>query len=104
MTTLRVVPTFDEVEHGDLGFGWALEATPIEQLTLERGEEALGHGIVEAIAHRSHRGTHAHLLPTHAKGNRGVLGALVGMMNDIARTALPVGHLERLQGQFAAKM
>ena len=51
MTTLRVVPTFDEVEHGDLGLSLALEAPPLEQLALERGKEALGHGIVEAITH-----------------------------------------------------
>ena len=104
MTTLRVVPAFDEIEHGDLGLGLGLEATPIEQLALESGKEALGHRVVEAIAHRAHRGTHAHFLATQAEGNRGVLRALVGMMNDIAGTALPIGHLERLQDQFAPKM
>jgi hypothetical protein len=41
---------------------------------------------------------------THAEGDPSVLRALVGMMNDIARTALPIGHLERLQDQLAAKM
>ena len=45
MTTLRVVPAFDEVEHGTLGFGLGLESPPIEQLAFERREEALGHGV-----------------------------------------------------------
>ena len=44
MTTLRVVPAFDEVEHGDLGLGARLEASSIDQFALERGKETPGHG------------------------------------------------------------
>src|SRR6185437_10118750 len=59
---------------------------------------------VEAVTDRAHRWSYAHLLATNAKGDRGVLRALVGMMNDIARTALAVGHLEGLQDELTAKM
>ena len=58
MATLRVVPTFDEVEHSDLGFSLTLEASSIDQFALERGKEALGHGVVETVTDRSHRRPH----------------------------------------------
>src|SRR5262245_14276377 len=42
MTPMRVVPAFDELEHGNLRFGLVLEATPLKQLALQCREEALG--------------------------------------------------------------
>jgi hypothetical protein len=36
----RIVKALDEFEDGHARFGLGLEATPIEQLAFERGEEA----------------------------------------------------------------
>src|SRR5947209_422880 len=46
MPTVRVVPALDEVEDGHPRLGLAREATAVQQLALERGEEALTEGIV----------------------------------------------------------
>ena len=47
---MRVVPALDPLEHGELGFGLSLEAPSIEQFALERGEQALGQGVVVGVA------------------------------------------------------
>jgi hypothetical protein len=51
---MRVVPTLDPLEHSHLGFGLAPEAPAIEQFAFQRGEAALGHGVVVSISHGSH--------------------------------------------------
>jgi hypothetical protein len=43
-----MVKAFDELGDGGAGFGLGLEALPGEELALQRGEEALGHGVVVA--------------------------------------------------------
>src|SRR5690606_26988440 len=57
MSARRVVPAFDEIEDGGLSLGRCAERHPIEQLALERREEALAHRVVVAVAHRAHRRT-----------------------------------------------
>ena len=47
---MRVVPALDPLEQRHPGFGLAPEAPAIEQLALERGEEALGHRVIVSIA------------------------------------------------------
>ena len=69
-----VVPTFDIGEQRQPCFGLSLPAAPVDQLALERGEEALGHGVVVSVAYGSHRGSDVHLLAPVAEGDRGVLG------------------------------
>src|SRR6266436_8627698 len=44
----RIIPTLDVAEAGHLGLGLGCEPAAAEQLGLEGGEEALGHGVVEA--------------------------------------------------------
>src|SRR6266404_8295071 len=51
MSTPWVVPAFDEVEDGEARVGLRAEAFAIEQLALERREEALAPGVVVGIAH-----------------------------------------------------
>src|SRR5690349_18241458 len=104
MPTLRVVPTFDEVEHSDLGLSLSLEASSVDQFAFERGKEALGHGVVETVTDRSHRRAYAHLATARAEGDRCVLTTLVGMMDDLAWSALCIGHFQRLQHQLTAQM
>src|ERR1700754_403323 len=51
-----VVEPFDEVEAGRLGLGAGDEVVPVEQLGLQRGEEALGHSVIEAVRGAAGRG------------------------------------------------
>jgi hypothetical protein len=72
---VRVIPTFDPREQRLPRLFMGIEARAREQLAFERGKEALAHGVVEAVAHRAHRGAHAGLTATPAEGDRGVLGS-----------------------------
>ena len=72
VTPAGVVEALDEVEHGEFGFGAVDEARPIEQLAFERGEEALAHRVVVAVADRSHRRSDARVTTPASKGQRGV--------------------------------
>jgi hypothetical protein len=51
MAAMRVQPSFDEFEDRYARFDLSFEMTAIEQFAFERGEEALAHGVVEAISH-----------------------------------------------------
>src|SRR5512134_213356 len=104
VATMRVVPAFEPVEDGELRLGLALEAASIEQLRFQGGEEALGHRVVVSVSNRAHRRAHAHLLATRAKGDRGVLRAVVGVMDDLDRTTLPERHVERGQDQLGTQV
>ena len=65
---MGVVPALDEIEdcHARLDLG--LGTTPVKQLAFEGGEEALAHGVVETVAHRTHGRPHAGLATAFAKG------------------------------------
>jgi hypothetical protein len=74
VTPTRIVETLDEFEDGDARLGLGLEATPIEQLAFERGEEALRHGVVVGVSDRPHRGANTRLPTSFAELDRGVQG------------------------------
>ena len=74
MPAARVVPTFDPGEDGHARLSEGLPGAPVDELALQAGEEALGHGVVVRIAHAPHRRSHAHLLAALAKVDAGVLG------------------------------
>src|SRR3984893_9349097 len=74
-----------------LGLGF--EAGAVEQFTFERGKETLAHRVIEAIAHRAHRWPYAGLVAAFAKSERGVLAAMVGMVNHAPGAALPKRHV-----------
>ena len=71
----------------------------VEQLALERGEEALAQRVVVRIAYRAHRGAHAGLPTAQPEGDGGVLAALIGVMDDVVRLptqlveTIPVGDV-----------
>ena len=67
-------------------------------------EEALGHRIVVALARGAGRGTHPHLPAALAERHRGVLRALVRMMDHLLGPALADGHVQRFEDQFGAKV
>src|SRR5689334_11551802 len=73
VTPLRVVPTFDEVKDRHLRLVMGLERTAVQQFAFQGGEEALGHGVVEAVAHRAHGEHHAQLFAAPPEGDAGVL-------------------------------
>ena len=51
---MLVVPAGDELEDSQLGLASRRPDVTINQLILERGEEALGHGIVPARTRPTH--------------------------------------------------
>src|SRR2546425_1279310 len=104
MSTPWVVPAFDEVEDGEARVGLRAEAFAIEQLALERRDEALAQGVVVGIAHTAHRRPDAGLATAPAVGERGVLAALIRVMNHLGRSALRDGHVERGQDELGAEM
>ena len=83
-----VVEAFDigKDRHPSLGLGSKRPA--IEQLALERGEEALAHGVVEAIADRAHRRPDMRLAAASAEFNRGVLGEFNGSLQQLSKEKL----------------
>src|SRR5712692_8736609 len=104
VAAMGVVPAFDELEDCHAGLDLGFEAAAVEQFTFERGEEALAHRVIEAIADGAHRGSHAGLTAALAEGDRSVLATLVRMMNHGGGPTLPEGQVERLQHQFRAQM
>src|ERR1700680_2782005 len=52
MNRHRLIPTPDVAEAGHLGLGLGCEPAAAEQLGLEGGEEALGHGVVIGVTDR----------------------------------------------------
>src|SRR5215207_4905211 len=101
---MRIVPAFDELKNGRACFGWVVETGAVEQLAFEGGEEGFAQSIVEAIADRSHRRADPGFPAAAAKGKGGVLATLIGMMDDILRTALLDGHLQGSQDQLGPQV
>src|SRR6516165_7099704 len=99
MATPTVVEAFDELEDPPARLSLALEPAPIEQLALERSEEALAHGIVVGVSDRAHRGAHTGLTAALAELDGGVLRALVGVMDHTVGTARGKRHVKRVQYQ-----
>ena len=53
VSSVRVVPTLDELKDGMASFGGRAERSTIEQFTLQSGEETLAQGAVVEIAERA---------------------------------------------------
>ena len=75
-------------------------ASSVEQLSFARGEAALAHCIVVAIADRAHRRAHSHFLASEAEGHRGVLRSPVALMDHAIGFALRNGHVHRIKHQL----
>src|SRR2546428_1472167 len=104
MPAARVVPALDEVEDAEAGLGRRWEALPIEQLALEGCEEALAEGVVVGVTHAAHRGPDPGLATPEPEGDRGVLAALVGVMDDVGGTALRHGPVQRRPDELRPEM
>jgi hypothetical protein len=59
----------------------------VEELTLERREEALAHRVVVRVADRSHRRTHARLAAPKSERGRRVLASLIGVVDHLTGSA-----------------
>ena len=81
MTARRVVPSLDPGKYLQPGARLGFPLAPCDELTLQRGKEALSHGVVVSITDRAHGGAHIHLLAPVAKGYAGVLAALIAVMD-----------------------
>src|SRR5262249_39058410 len=104
VATVRVVPALDEFEDGQARLNLGVEALAIEELALERREEALTERVVVRVADGSHRRPDAHLAAALAEGERRVLAALIRVMNDVDRAALREGHVEGLEHEFGPEV
>jgi hypothetical protein len=80
--TPTVVEDLDELEDRRPGRGTGREAVPVDQLTLDRGEEALGRGVVESRPHTAHRPRDPGLLQPAGERQGDVLRTLVGVVDQ----------------------
>src|SRR6202171_1532668 len=93
MAPMGIIPPFNEVEDCHAGLSLGLEAAAVEEFAFEGGKKTFAHGVVETVAHRAHRGAPACRLAAFAEGERGVLAALVGMVNHGGGAGPPRGHV-----------
>src|SRR5581483_5826738 len=96
---MSVIPPLDPGEDRYPGLLSGPKATPVEHFTFQAREETLGHRIVETVSDAAHRGSHSQLRATLPEGNRGVLAAMIGVVDHPAWNSLSVGHLKGCQHQ-----
>ena len=104
VSSARIVETFDEVEDGEARLLEAGEVASQDEFTLEGGEEALTEGVVVAVPDAAHRGPDAGAMAAVPEGQRGVLTALIGVMDDIDRTTLLNGHVQGIEHQLGPEV
>ena len=96
-----------DVSEDRLGeFPTGLPDTAVEKFELKGSEEALSHGAVEGVSDGSQGAEQANLaepLPEHPEG---VLGSIVGMVDDLTRNGLaaPADHAQSDDHQTGAQM
>jgi len=100
----RVVPPLDEIEDGHPSLGHGPEPATIEQLALERREEALAHRVVVAVPDRSHGGSDPCLPAALAEFDRRVLASLVRVMDHVVRAAPLERHVQGVQNELRPKV
>src|SRR5215208_4286330 len=100
-----VVEALDVLEDRTSRYVPSRPRVAVDQLPLERGNEALGHRVVVGIGHRSHRGQKT-LFPEPAPElHGGVLGAPIGVVNQPRRWPASVdGHVHSIENQFRPKV
>jgi hypothetical protein len=97
VATCGIVEAFDELKDGHPRLAVRSEATSIDQLAFEGGEETLAHRIVVGVADRACRWTNAGLLAAIAESDRRVLGGFkrssqhlnVGGCDDPSKALIP---------------
>src|SRR6202162_825475 len=100
MPTAWIVEAFDEFEDGHARFSVRLVSTPINYLTFESGEEALGNRVVVGVSDRTHRGANACLPTAFAELDRSILRALIRVVDYAVRSPLPERHLKGIEHEL----
>src|ERR1700687_3019089 len=100
MTPARIIKSFQVFKHRKLGLRLRAEAAPIEQLALESGKEAFGHGIVVGITDGANRGYNAHFLAALAEREARVLAAAVRVMDHALGPPLGERHVDGSEHQL----
>lgn len=94
MTPTAIVEGLNVVEDGGTERCSGRPALAIQELGLEGGPEALGSRIVIDISHAAHGAKDPSLVEPLAEGNRGVLCAVIGVVNETGtRLAVEDGHV-----------
>ena len=101
---MRVVPALDVAEDVPPGVAAVVEGRAVDEFAFEAGEEALGHGVVEAVTGLSHGGQYAGFAAALAAGQGGVLAVSIGVVDDSPRSSLVEGHLQRAKDQVGAQV
>ena len=105
MAALAVVEDLDVLKERGAGLQMRAEGLPGKEFALQGGEEALGHCVIVTVADRPHRAADAHRLAALAEEQRGVLRAVIGVVNDtLTRFAVPDRHLQRPDDQRGAQV
>src|SRR5271170_1746711 len=97
VATGRIVEAFDELKDGHPRLALRSEATPIDQLAFEGGEETLAHCIVVGVADRACRWTNAGFLAASAESDRRVLRTAIRMMDDVVGLSGHERHVESVE-------
>src|SRR5215213_1328452 len=105
MSPVRVVKPFAVIEERESGGAPRREAVTSKQLAFEGGKEALGRGVVEAIATAPHRADEPSFAQSPSEGKARVLTSLVGVMDEARRwPASPDRYVDGFDDQFAAEV
>src|SRR5690349_13766878 len=104
MTPARIVEALDEVKDRHPSLRLRPEAPAVDELALERGEERLAQRIVVGVAHRAHRRLDTDLTAAEAKRDGRVLASLVRVVDDVRRSTLLDGHVQRVEHELGAEM
>ena len=94
VATAGIVPALDVIEDGEAGVSVTAERRAVNQLALERCEEALGHGVVVAVTDSAHGHADPEGLSALPEGQRRVLRPVIAVMDR--------GHVKGRQDQFLA--
>src|SRR3954453_12911444 len=99
-----IVEAFDEAEAGHACLDLRSKAASLEQFAFEGGKEALAQGVIVSVPDRAHRGPYAGFLTALAESQRGILTALVRMMDHVSRPTLAEGHVQGVHNQLGSQM
>ena len=100
MTSTPIVERFDVLENGVSSLLAGDEHRPVNELNLERREEAFRHRVVPAIPLAAHAAFQAMSRQHLAVITRRVLAAAIGMMHQpFGGLSVAQGHPQRAQGQ-----
>src|SRR5262245_48766703 len=105
MSSLAGIEDFDVVKESRAGLRLCRERLASQQFALEGGKEALGHGVVIAVADRPHRAADADGPTALAEEQRRLLAAMIGVVNDVTPCSpLPDCHCERSHDYLGAQV